>query len=204
MSSDETVTFEITVSLKDTRRVLVVKSHNMPLSDPTSEVVARVAPADLYNVVPPIEEVTVLVGTDTKRVTYKTIEEKLRAAMADFADIDRRVYNSLSWNIRRKPECFTGDWRVIYVPHGNTTIGIMVVCALQGIFGRLPEIMNQVSNCGELIPVAEQPLIDLEKVKQSGRKLREIADMQLRDNEHRATSARRGMISGEESHHATN
>jgi len=201
--AEEYLTFEIKVSTRDTRRVLIVKSHNQPLSDATSEVIAKLAPADLYKVCPPIEEATVLVGTDTKRCTYKNVEEKIRAAMADFSDMDRRVYNSLSWNIRRRPELWAGDWRVIYVPHGNTTIGIMVVCALQGIFGRLPELVNQISHAGELLPVAELPLIDLDKVKQSGRKLRDLADNLLRDQEdHRPASKGRDMMKAEEETHS--
>jgi hypothetical protein len=199
---EEFLTFEIKVSTRDTRRILIVKSHNQPLSDATSEVIAKLAPSDLYRVVTPIEEATVLVGTDTKRCTYKNVEEKIRAAMADFSDMDRRVYNSLSWNIRRKPELWAGDWRVIYIPHGNTTIGVMVVCALQGIFGRLPELVNQISHAGELIPVAELPLIDLDKVKQSGRKLRDLADNLLREQEESPRPANRGrdIMKSEETH----
>jgi len=195
----ENVKFEISISMRDTRRILVIKSHNSPLSDATSELVARLAPEE-YKIVPSIEEVTVLVGTDTKKAPPKTQEERLRSAMEDWGNLERRVYNALSWNIRRHPELFTGEWRVLYCPHGNATITSMVVALLTGIFGQAPEIVNQLSHMGELVPVVDLPLIDLEKVRQSGRKLRDLGDQILRDREQagRPATHARGMIEGKE------
>jgi len=199
------VKFEIEIQMRDTRRILIIKSHNSPISDTTSELVGKMAPSHLYKVVPAIEEVTVLIGTDTKKAPPKSPEERLQAAMEDWGNLERRVYNSLSWNIRRHPGLFTGEWRVLYCPHGNSTISAMVIAMLTGIFGQAPEIINQISHMGELVPVAGLPLIDLEKMRQSGRKLRDLGDQVLQDRESGgkpATFARGGNI-GEETHHAT-
>lgn len=191
--------FQIDISMKDTRRILIVKSHNSPLSDATSELVAKMAPSG-YNVIPAIEEVTLLVGTDTKKVPPSTPEERLQAAMEDWSNLERRVYNAISWNIRRYPELFSGEWRVLYCPHGNATIASLVVGMLTGIFGQAPEILHQISHMGGLVPVTGLPLVDLEKARQSGRKLRDLGDQILQDKP--ATRARGGTI-GEETHHAT-
>lgn len=181
--------FEIDIPMKDTRRILIVKSHNSPLSDATSELVARLAPAG-YSVIPAIEEVTLLVGTDTKKNPPATPEERLQSAMEDWSNLERRVYNAISWNVRRRPDLFSGEWRVLYCPHGNATIANLVVGMLTGIFGQAPEILHQISHMGSLVPVVGLPLVDLEKARQSGRKLRDLGDEILQQETKPATLAR--------------
>ena len=190
------IKFEISIPMRDTRRILVVKSHNNSLSDSTSELIARMAPSG-YNIVPAIEEVTLLIGTDVKKAPPKSPEERLQHAMEDWGNLERRVYNSISWNIRRRPELFSGEWRVLYAPHGNATIAAMVIAQLTGIFGQAPEILHQLSHMGELVPVVGLPLIDLEKVRQSGRKLRDLGDQILQESGP-AGKARRGMMETKE------
>lgn len=184
MQEKQVVKFEVEVCLKDTRRILLVKSHSGQPSMATSQMIVSLAPVDEYKILPPIEDVQILIAQEKTRGQSRTPEERVQAAVKDFGqDLRTRVYNAIMWHLRRRPDLFEADWRVLYFPHGDARIALMVTHALYGIFGQWPEIVNQIPLNGELIINPEMPLIDLDECRYMGRKLRDRRDELLRQQQ---------------------
>ena len=169
----------LTYKFEDSRPVVVLKSHSGTFSETTTSFLATLHDAGGHKVIE-IKELLLLVTQETTRGQALTPQERFHALSRDFGtSLWTRVFNSISWNVRRNPELFNGDYQVIYAPHGDSRIADMVSEALLGLTGSRPKFLNQIPLNGELVVDPELPLIDLDIAYHGGRKLRDIRDQAL-------------------------
>lgn len=155
---------------EDYRPITLIKSHSDELSMETCELLTAMAPEPLV-----IHEIDLPIREHLHRGTVRTREDKFEALVEDWAEIDRRVYNSMRWLVQHHSGALDKSHRIILIPYGNPIIQSLVMDGFRGYVGREPELLMLVEHNGRLIPNPKRPLIDPGVMYYNGRgKLRQI------------------------------